>query len=165
MNTRQNFLLGILIIAGGYLIFDMYSNGGDTNQSAENPTVAEASAPTAGNPGGAKGNSLAAGDLSNKNWFADFQQDSWGRDPFFYPAREEQVTLDSPQDGLLNAGASKFQLTGISRRGKDAFVIINNEVLSIGDVLNGAQLLEIHANSVIMKNDGDKFVVTLTKIG
>jgi len=168
VETRQKILLGILIIAGGYLIFDTFVLDKEDPRTQDNTemttTTKQPKAATGKQESDPEAEMAAYG---AENWFPNFSQNSWGRDPFFYPARQKQVELNSgaANNVVENLAGSQFRLTGISRRGSDAFVIVNNEVLKIGDVLEGARLLEIHSNSVVMENNGEKFVVALSKTG
>ncbi|MBS1272130.1 MAG: hypothetical protein MAGBODY4_01269 [Candidatus Marinimicrobia bacterium] len=59
--------------------------------------------------------------------------------------------------------SSRFRLTAISKRGGDDYVLINNEVLTVGDVIEGAELMEIRGNSVVMDYRGNKVIVPLSK--
>lgn len=168
METRQKILLGILIIAGGYLLFDTFvrdKSDTRTQENAQVTTTAKQPKPGAAKQDNAPKTQVAT--AGTENWFPNFSQNSWGRDPFFYPARQKQVEINAgaASNVVENLAGSQFRLTGISRRGNDAFVIINNEVLKIGDVLEGARLLEIHSNSVVMENNSEKFVVALSKTG
>lgn len=167
METRQQILLAILIVAGGYLIFDTFIRSDDNGRPETKTAVTAPAKKTKSPPTKGKATKTAVASTNAGKWFPDFSQNSWGRDPFFYPSREKQVEINTGEKSNVveNLAGERYQLTGISRRGNDAFVIINNEVLKVGDVLDGARLLEIHSNSVVMENNGEKFVVALSKTG
>ncbi len=168
LTTAQKILLGVLILSFGFLIYDSFSGGGG---EGEGETTTRAVIPDRGRESGEQspGTQQVKVQRESSDWITDLEDVSWGNDPFAHPVpaadtvpRAAPATGPAPVrtnlDSMLQA---RFRLTAISRKGDDAYVLINNEVLTIGDVLEGAQLRDIRANSVIMETDGKKFVIHL----
>ncbi|MFH1854684.1 MAG: hypothetical protein ABH815_05170, partial [Candidatus Omnitrophota bacterium] len=76
----------------------------------------------------------------------------WGRDPF-YP--------ETPFTGG-EAGITGFMLNGIVWDKEAPYAIINSEVVKTGDKLNGASIIEITENKVILEQDGKRRTLELT---
>ena len=66
----------------------------------------------------------------------------WGRDPFMVT----QTPVSS---------SSALALDGIVYDEKDSYVLINNQLLHIGDEVNGNRVVDIQQDTVIL-NDGNK---------
>jgi len=66
----------------------------------------------------------------------------WGRDPF--------VITQAPA-----ANSSALALGGIVYDEKDSYALINNQLLHIGDEVNGNRVVDIQQDTVIL-NDGNK---------
>ena len=66
----------------------------------------------------------------------------WGRDPFMVT----QMPVSS---------SSALALDGIVYDEKDSYVLINNQLLHIGDEVNGNRVIDIQQDRVIL-NDGNK---------
>lgn len=54
-----------------------------------------------------------------------------------------------------------FHLTGISRSGSDWTAIINNELVRVGETVNGAEVKEIRAQEVILDFKGQALTLSL----
>ena len=173
ITTTQKVLIGILVVMLGYLAYDIWF-GGNTPDPVQSTTravvpsqkasggnsVANASTPS--QPGST--NKVQMASVSNP-WFRNFSHDSWKNDPFKHPtfADDQNNSESETGDGVVSQVlSSRFQLTAISKRGQDAYVLINNEVLTVGDVIDGAELLEIRSNSVVMDYRGNNIIVHLT---
>ncbi len=79
---------------------------------------------------------------------------NWGADPFFYTKQKKE----SGEGGLLgifgstNDGARvNFDLNGISWLGNSGYALINESILSEGDVIGGYTIEKIAINHVILK--------------
>jgi len=159
--------MGILILMLGYLAYDMWF-AGDKNAPVRSTTraVVPAQRQTAGSAGNAAlGNTTGQIATAANQWFTDFSHDRWGEDPFEHPgySTANQTQQSSGQAPLSQVLSSRFHLTAVSKRGGDDYVLINNEVLTVGDVIDGAELTEIRANSVIMDYRGNKIIVPLSR--
>ncbi|MCD6583860.1 MAG: hypothetical protein J7K71_04160 [Candidatus Omnitrophica bacterium] len=77
---------------------------------------------------------------------------SWGRDPFF-------------SSFLVKKEVSKttsLTLKGVTiGKDKKGYAFINDEIVTIGDTIEGYQVIEIQKNKVILKRDNELFYLTL----
>ena len=77
---------------------------------------------------------------------------SWGRDPFF---SSFLVKKEVPKTTPLH-------LKGITiGKDKKGYAFINDEIVTIGDTIEGYQVIEIQKNKVILKRDNELFYLTL----
>ena len=80
----------------------------------------------------------------------EFASRPWGRDPFFFAKTKK-----------LYKGES-FALKGISLGPKrKGFAFINDEVLSVGEEIEGYTILEIQRTRVLLKKGGDSFYLSM----
>lgn len=74
----------------------------------------------------------------------------WGMDPFYHPIKKE-----------IYKGAG-LELKGISIvKGKEGYVFINDEILTIGDVIAGYRVEEIQKNKVLLRKSNESFYLIL----
>jgi hypothetical protein len=83
--------------------------------------------------------------------------ESWGRDPFAFRYRDRMTTLPLRKSDL--------SLSAISWRGDEAVILINDSVLKKGDLVDGAEVLEIFMNSVVLRRDDKQIVLKLNGAG
>lgn len=77
---------------------------------------------------------------------------AWGRDPFVYLETETDKSYRS--EALL--------LKGISLgRGKPGFAFINNEIVKVGDIIGGYEVIRIQRDRVLLKKGSQVFYLTL----
>ncbi|MCM8799064.1 MAG: hypothetical protein NC821_06390 [Candidatus Omnitrophica bacterium] len=83
-----------------------------------------------------------------------FSQMKIKRDPFILggPEKEEEKTQDN---------SSPFQLTAIVWDRISPLAIINNEVVSKGDEISGATIIDIEINKVRLIKDGETIILEL----
>ncbi len=84
--------------------------------------------------------------------------DTWGRDPFAIPRKGKNAATRHKEKQDLH-------LSAISWRGDKAFVLINDTVLSKGDRIAGAEVLEIYQTSVVLRRGGRWIVLDLNGDG
>ncbi len=74
----------------------------------------------------------------------------WGRDPFFFTQAKKVYT------------GQKLFLKGISL-GKDGkgYVFVNDQILTVGDVVGGYKVMEIKKDRVLLKKGSDTFYLGL----
>jgi len=163
LTTSQKILLSILILSLGYLIYDTFATGGDASVETTTRAVIPGT-PAADTP---QDSSVGATitQPGRREFMPPLESRRWGRDPFNHPVQLD-TTSDrnviqgqaTDMDSLLRA---QYKLTAISRREGDAYVLINNEVLTEDDTLGEAKLVEIRSNSVVMRSGGRTFIVYL----
>ena len=173
ITTTQKVLIGILVVMLGYLAYDMWF-GGSTPQPVQSTTRAVVpSQKSSGASSGANASTQSSTPTTNtvqiasasNPWFRNFSHDSWNNDPFNHPTLADDQGdsgNEANNEVVSQVLSSRFQLTAISKRGEDAYVLINNEVLTVGDVIDGAELREIRSNSVVMNYRGNNIIVPLT---
>lgn len=96
---------------------------------------------------------------------SDFSaQNTWGRDPFT-SAELDMVTIESVAEGEVpepQAEAKKsFTLTGILKRGDRSIAILDRQLVRVGDVIEGVEVLQIENEKVILKQDGEELELRL----
>jgi len=75
----------------------------------------------------------------------------WGRDPFYSPEKKEVVYKENV-----------LSLKGISiGKDKEGFAFINNQIVTVGDIIGGYKVVEIEQDKVLLKKGGEKFYLTL----
>ncbi len=78
---------------------------------------------------------------------------TWGRDPFISGKESPGTSETTREPDLL--------LTAISWKDDDAVVLINDSVLRRGDDIDGAEVVSIHQDSVVLKRGRGKIVLNL----
>ena len=79
---------------------------------------------------------------------------SWGRDPFLSPLIKEIPEEEVPQVGALI-------LTGIVRDEKGVQAIIGDYIVSVGDIINGKNVIRIGKNEVVLMKAKEKEILKL----
>lgn len=74
----------------------------------------------------------------------------WGRDPFLLDA-----------SNVKEQGMEDLSLNGIVSDMENPYAIINNEVIKLGDTVNGMTVIEINEKSVVLEQDGQKHTLEL----
>ena len=62
---------------------------------------------------------------------------------------------------MLMPKMANFELTAISRSGRQSFAVINDEIVGIGESVNGFRVIEILNNAVVLKKNDYSFTITL----
>jgi len=75
----------------------------------------------------------------------------WGRDPFLLSA--SNVKPDGGMEGL--------DLNGIMSDKANPYAIINNDVVKLGDKVNGMVVIEINEKNVVLEQNGQKHTLEL----
>lgn len=80
--------------------------------------------------------------------------ETWGRDPFASRYRE----------GVSDIGIhdSDLSLSAISWKGTEAFVLINDSILEEGDRVDGAEVVKIFTDSVVLLKNGRQIVLNMS---
>lgn len=86
----------------------------------------------------------------------------WMRDPFVMKYDYGASTdLSRPAKGVGRHNAANLNLTAISRKGKHAFALINEDVLGVGESINGFLVSEIRERSVVLSRNNFTFTIRL----
>jgi len=87
---------------------------------------------------------------------------SWRRDPFRRNIEiSSKMNLGKMVESLLIPKLGNFNLTAISRKGNKSYALINDQIVSIGDTVNGFRLVEIQSTKVILKKNDFTFTLSL----
>ena len=74
----------------------------------------------------------------------------WGLDPFYHAVKTEIYQ------------SSSFVLKGVSMGGaKSGYVFVNDQILTVGDMIVGYKVIEVHKNKVLLKKGNEKFYLVL----
>lgn len=74
----------------------------------------------------------------------------WGRDPFLLDA-----------SSVKERGMEDLEINGIISDKQSPYAIINNDVVKLGDQVNGMTVIEINENNVVLEQDGQKHTLEL----
>lgn len=90
----------------------------------------------------------------------------WGLDPFDKSHLVDELPEIDPGSGDPAAETEiveldDYVLSAISYRGNEAAVLINKEVLKLGDSIDGMRVEQILSNTVILSKDGKKYIIKL----
>ncbi|MCB0832997.1 MAG: hypothetical protein KDC45_06010 [Bacteroidetes bacterium] len=86
----------------------------------------------------------------------------WKRDPFAGKFESSlRLNVGKMIETMLMPKMANFDLTAISRSGKQSFAVINDEIVGIGESVNGFRVIEILNNAVVLKKNDYSFTITL----
>jgi hypothetical protein len=96
---------------------------------------------------------------------SDFSaQNTWGRDPFT-SAELDMVTIETVAEGEVPEQEVEpkktFSLTGILKRGDRSIAIIDQQLVRVGDVFEGVEVMQIENEKVILKQDDEELELRL----
>lgn len=167
MGKLQKILLVILVVAAGYLAYDIFTNPEDSKAKRTITTVKSlATQPPKQNIPAAKPlntnvlGSLKKPEIKKVPHYAQI----WGRDPFLGELFETRETVsmelaeEQPQE-LIELG--DYDLTAISYRGDIPTILIDKEVLKIGDQFDGMTLHKVLDNSVILVDGNQRYLIKM----
>jgi len=76
----------------------------------------------------------------------------WGRDPFF--PGSTSVASDS--------GLAGFVLNGIVYGDDNPYALVNSDIVTIGDIVDDAVILEINEDNVVIEQDDKKYTLKVS---
>ena len=79
-------------------------------------------------------------------------KEGWARDPFF--PGSSSVAADSNLAGLA--------LDGILWGSDNPYAIINNDIVTVGDIVDDAMILEINEDNVIVEQDDERYILRVS---
>ena len=79
-------------------------------------------------------------------------KEGWGRDPFF--PGSSSIASDSNLAGLA--------LDGILWGSDNPYAIINNDIVTVGDIVDDAMVLEINEDNVIVEQDDERYILRVS---
>jgi len=99
---------------------------------------------------GGKGEPVAEPMVDNRPKREPIQFNQWGRDPFIQTKR----SYDDQQ------AISGLKLGGISTKGADSYVLINKQILRVGDGIEGLIVSRIESDRVHLSKGGQTYILT-----
>jgi type II secretory pathway component PulC len=91
-----------------------------------------------------------------------FPSYDWRRDPFRKNLIEKVVVHTIPSAPSDYApGNAHLHLTAISLSGARSYALINDQILSVGESVNGYKVTEIQSAKVVLNKNGYSFTLTL----
>ncbi len=152
LNRRTMILLGLTIVAGVYLIFDLTSS---SKAPPAPPAVARAleavPTPTPGaTPTASPGRRLAPPPPPDQ---------PWGRDPFAIDGNR------LPHGPEVADQFSGFNIKGIVRGPRGYQAIVNDRVVRPGDQVDGARVVRITSEGIEFEKDGETRFLPLIEKG
>lgn len=87
---------------------------------------------------------------------------SWKRDPFKKRIEiNSRVSIGKMVESLVIPKMTNFNLSAISKNGKKSYAIINDQIVGVGELVNGFRVVEIQTGSVILKKNDFTFTLQL----
>ncbi|MBX7152760.1 general secretion pathway protein GspB [bacterium] len=87
---------------------------------------------------------------------------AWKRDPFRKRIDiNTRLNIGKVIESLVMPKMTHFNLSAISENGKKSFAIINDQIVGIGEQVNGYRVVEIQASKVILKKNDFTFTLEL----
>ena len=89
--------------------------------------------------------------------YDEYSSKDWGSDPFFRGKVEKQEIVEIEPEKMY------WFLGGILYSDNNPAAVINKRVVCKGDVIDGARVVEINRNDVVLEKDGENIVLGLKK--
>lgn len=91
-----------------------------------------------------------------------FISSDWRRDPFRKQVEKMNLlNLNKVVETILVPKLGNLHLTAISKSGNKSYALINDQILTVGEVMNGYKVVNIQATQVILKKNDFSFTLTL----
>ncbi len=167
MGKLQKILLVILAVTAGYLALDIFTNPEDSKAKRTTTAMKNlAKQPLKQNvPAATPLNTSALGSLKKPEMKkVPHYAQIWGRDPFLgelFEIRETISTELAEEQPLKLIELEDYELTAISYRGDIPTILIDSEVLKIGDEFDGMILHKVFDNSVILVDGNQRYVLKM----
>ena len=167
MSKLQKILLVILAVAAGYLALDIFTNPGESKAKRTATTVKN----LAKQPG--KQNIPATTSLTTNALGSQKKPEIkkiphyaqiWGRDPFLGELIEIGETMSTEvaeEQPLKLIELEDYELTAISYRGDIPTILIDSEVLKIGDEFEGMTIHKVLDNSIILVDGNQRYIIKM----
>ncbi len=103
-----------------------------------------------------KHSAIAHSNKLDSNLIEEYNQLKWGADPFFKGAAEHK-TKYSPNT------IQSWHLAGILYNANNPHAVINSKIVKKGDSIEGAEIIKINKDRVILSKNGSKFTLSISK--
>jgi type II secretory pathway component PulC len=88
---------------------------------------------------------------------AKYDKLSWGRDPFYRFTAKKTGQVDQPE------AVVGWELGGILWSENNPSAVINKKIVRHGDIVNGARVVKISKDIVILEKDNTEFTLNIKK--
>lgn len=148
MKKSEKILLGVLSIVITFFVLDTFILGSDKKRDPKNSgsTGLDISGEST-DPSQRK-----AGRVNQASFNPDLFT-KWKRDPFLGAFTAELI--DSLQGNI------PYVLKAIAWRGKEAHVLINDDIYQLGVPKNGFLVSQVLDSTVVLSRDGERYILTL----
>ncbi|MBL7996804.1 hypothetical protein JNM05_15665 [bacterium] len=155
ITKSQKRLFIVLAIVASYAVFDL---------ATAEPKQKKAVNPASPNTPAAEAEQAPASIVSQDQQavHVNFPASEWKRDPFRKQAEKwTAFGLDRVVETLLAPKLGNLHLTAVSKSGNKSYAIINDHIVSVGELMNGYKIVDINATQVILKKNDHSFTLTL----
>lgn len=153
LNKSQKRLFVVLALVASYAVYDLATGKPKQVKSAvENTSSSETTKPEQASLTGASGQTSIP---------VNFPISEWRRDPFRKQKEITSQNLNKAIESLLVSKPGNLHLTAISKKGNKSYALINEQILTEGEALNGYRVVAIQANQVILRKNDFSFTLTL----
>jgi len=99
---------------------------------------------------------VAAADITKSIPFEEYAALEWGSDPFYrgHPVSDNGDEEPSPPG---------WSLDGIMYKESAPMAVINRNIVKSGDLVNGARIIEIKKDRVVLEKDGMSFILNIAE--
>jgi hypothetical protein len=155
ISKSQKRLFILLAIIASYAVYDL---------ATAKPRPAKSVAETAAQATGAQTEAVSAivAAIAQPAVQMSLLVSDWRRDPFRKQAEKMTAyNLNKVVETLLVPKLGNLHLTAISKSGNKSYALINDQILTQGEVMNGYKIVDIQATQVILKKNDFSFTLTL----
>lgn len=86
----------------------------------------------------------------------------WRRDPFRkYPEAASASFIGKALQKILLPKLTDLELTAISHDGRQAYALINDQIVTAGESIHGYRVVDIRSTDVVLKKDDFTFTLSL----
>ena len=153
ITKSQKRLFILLAVVASYAVYDLLTSEPKNRKSGTDKAVQSATQNTQ-DPSSAvsKARSIPV----------DFPATGWKRDPF--RRDKENISRDNLNkviESLMSQRPGILHLTAISKNGNQSYALINVQILSVGEIINGYRVVDIRAANVVLKKNDHSFTLVL----
>lgn len=153
ITKSQKRLFILLAVVASYAVYDLLTSEPKNRKSGTDKAVQSATQNTQ-DPSSAVSNARSIP--------VDFPATGWKRDPF--RRDKENISRDNLNkviEFLMSQRPGNLHLTAISKNGNQSYALINDQILSVGEIINGYRVVDIRAANVVLKKNDLSFTLVL----
>ena len=154
ITKSQKRLFILLAIVASYAVYDLLTSEPKNKKPATDKAVQSVDAQKAQDPSSAVSNVQSIP--------VNFPATGWKRDPFRRDKENiSRANLNKVIESLLSQRPGNLHLTAISKNGNQSYALINDQILSVGEIIDGYRVAEIRAANVVLKKNDHSFTLVL----